>query len=409
MAKIIAVCKSKQKGTKKKAVAEVTLKEDYGIVGDAHADRCTHRQVSLLAMESIDKVRRLGFEVGPGDFAENLTTQGMELVSLPVGTKISIGKDVLLEVTQIGKECHRGCAIYQEIGKCVMPKEGIFARVIHGGHVRAGDRIKIGKVDGETEKFPILKFTGTGSNSIEDIVAKEFPLTIILNNQELVTLLCSPANLRYLTVGFLFSEGLLKNKDEIRRIIVDGRKGVVRVEAEGREELARDALYKRFMTSGRGRGASFYSVADSQGQAKVESKIKISTLAVSALANKFQRRCQIYRATGGVHSAALCDARNIIVFSEDIGRHNALDKVFGECILKNIKTDNHIIITSGRVSSEILLKVAKRNVPIIVSKSAPTNLGVRLAADLGVTLVGFVRGKRMNVYTHAWRIATDGE
>ena len=143
MAKMIAVCKSKEKGTRKKHVAEGTLKEDYGLVGDAHADCCTLRQVSLLAMESIDKVRKLGFEVGRGDFAENLTTQGVELLSLPVGTKISIGKDVLLEVTQIGKECHSGCAIRQEIGKCIMPKEGIFARVIHGGRVRAGDDIRI--------------------------------------------------------------------------------------------------------------------------------------------------------------------------------------------------------------------------------------------------------------------------
>ena len=145
MAKVIAVCKSTEKGTRKKVVAEGILKEDYGLIGDAHADCCTHRQVSLLAMESIDKVRRLGYEVRPGEFAENITTQGMGLLSLPLGTKISVGKDVLLEVTQIGKECHSGCAIYQEIGKCVMPKEGIFARVIHGGSVRAGDDIRIDK------------------------------------------------------------------------------------------------------------------------------------------------------------------------------------------------------------------------------------------------------------------------
>jgi MOSC domain-containing protein YiiM len=145
MAEIVAVCKSKKKGTRKKAVAQGILKEDYGLVGDAHADCCTHRQVSLLAMESIDKMRKLGFEVGPGDFAENLTTQGVELLSLPVGTKISVGEDILLEVTQIGKDCHSGCAIRQEIGNCIMPKEGIFARVIHGGCVRAGDDIRIEK------------------------------------------------------------------------------------------------------------------------------------------------------------------------------------------------------------------------------------------------------------------------
>jgi MOSC domain-containing protein YiiM len=145
MAKIIAVCKSAEKGTRKEAVVEGILKQDYGLVGDAHADCCTHRQVSLLAMESINKMRELGFELGPGDFAENLTTQGVELPSLPVGTRISVGKDALLEVTQIGKECHRGCAIYQEIGKCIMPKEGIFAKVFRGGFVKAGDQIRVEK------------------------------------------------------------------------------------------------------------------------------------------------------------------------------------------------------------------------------------------------------------------------
>lgn len=95
--------------------------------------------------------------------------------------------------------------------------------------------------------------------------------------------------------------------------------------------------------------------------------------------------------------------------TEDIGRHNAIDKIFGECILRGIPTDDRIIITSGRISSEILLKVAKRDIPILISKSAPTNLGVRLANDLGVILVGFVRGERMNVYTNGWRVAIDGE
>jgi MOSC domain-containing protein YiiM len=145
MAKIIAVCSSKEKGTKKEAVVEGILEEDYGLVGDAHADCCTHRQVSLLAMESISRMRGLGFGVGPGDFAENLTIEGLELASLPVGTRISVGKNVMLEITQIGKECHSGCAIYRQIGKCIMPKEGIFAKVIQGGVVQAGDQIRIEK------------------------------------------------------------------------------------------------------------------------------------------------------------------------------------------------------------------------------------------------------------------------
>ncbi len=149
MAKILTVCRSEKKGTKKGAIVEGVLGEDYGLVGDAHADCCTHRQVSLLAIESINKMRGLGFDVGPGDFAENLTTKGIELVSLPVGTHIRIGEEIVLEITQIGKECHTGCAIYRQIGKCIMPKEGVFAKVIRGGSVRAGNQIKRIRRDGE--------------------------------------------------------------------------------------------------------------------------------------------------------------------------------------------------------------------------------------------------------------------
>ncbi len=143
MAKIIAVCKSEKKGTKKEVVTEGVLKEDYGLVDDAHADCCTHRQVSLLTIESINKMQGLGFDVSPGDFAENLTTEGIDLVSLPVGTRLSIGEGIILEVTQIGKECHSGCAIYRQIGKCIMPKEGVFAKVIRGGLVKVGDPVKV--------------------------------------------------------------------------------------------------------------------------------------------------------------------------------------------------------------------------------------------------------------------------
>ena len=143
MARIIAVCKSKEKETKKKAVASNTLRENYGLVGDAHADSGTHRQVSLLTIESINKMRSLGLNVGPGDFAENLTVEGIDLVSLPVGTRLGIGDEIVLEISQIGKECHNGCSIFQQAGKCIMPEEGIFARVIRGGLVKPADTIKV--------------------------------------------------------------------------------------------------------------------------------------------------------------------------------------------------------------------------------------------------------------------------
>ena len=141
MAKIIAVCKSAKKGCRKQASEEGTLKKDYGLIGDAHADFGSHRQLSLLAIESIHKIRELGADVHPGDFAENLTTEGIELYTMPIGTRFSIGDDVILELTQIGKECHDRCTIFKQVGTCVRPVEGVFTKVIRGGAVKVGDKI----------------------------------------------------------------------------------------------------------------------------------------------------------------------------------------------------------------------------------------------------------------------------
>lgn len=138
--KVVVVSISKEKGVSKTNVTELNLVEQWGAQGDAHAGHW-HRQVSLLASESIEKMRAKGLEVSPGDFAENITTEGLNLVDLPLGTKLRIGQEVVLEVSQIGKECHTGCAVFRQVGSCIMPKEGIFARVIRGGKVRPGDKI----------------------------------------------------------------------------------------------------------------------------------------------------------------------------------------------------------------------------------------------------------------------------
>lgn len=143
MASILAVCTSEKKGVRKKVVDEVVLKADYGLVGDAHAGPDGHRQVSLLALASIEKIQNLGLAVNPGDFAENLTTEGLELFTLPLGTRLSVGQDIILEITQIGKECHDRCAIFKQVGTCVMPTEGVFTRVIRGGKVTAGDKLEV--------------------------------------------------------------------------------------------------------------------------------------------------------------------------------------------------------------------------------------------------------------------------
>ncbi len=141
--KVLAVNISENKGTKKNNIQSCALVKDFGLKGDAHAGPW-HRQVSLLANESIEKMKDKGLKVGYGDFAENITTQGVDLVHLPIGTEIRIGNSVLLRVSQIGKVCHDRCAIYYQAGDCVMPREGIFAEVINEGEVKVGDEIIIG-------------------------------------------------------------------------------------------------------------------------------------------------------------------------------------------------------------------------------------------------------------------------
>ncbi len=142
---IVAVCKSAEKGTKKAPVQAGRLVKDFGLEGDAHGDHGILKQVSLLSMGSIAKMKREGFDVGPGDFAENLTVEGIELCTLRPGTRLRVSRDIILEISQIGKACHAGCAIFGEVGKCIMPKDGIFARVIKGGSVRPGDEIALVK------------------------------------------------------------------------------------------------------------------------------------------------------------------------------------------------------------------------------------------------------------------------
>jgi MOSC domain-containing protein YiiM len=142
-ARVVSINISDKKGVKKKTIDTAVLTENYGMEGDAHASEKWHRQISLLALESIKKMQAKGLKVSSGDFAENITTKGIDLLNLPVGTKLIIGENVEIEVSQIGKICHTRCAIYNQAGDCVMPKEGIFAKVIKGGVVKKGDKIKV--------------------------------------------------------------------------------------------------------------------------------------------------------------------------------------------------------------------------------------------------------------------------
>lgn len=269
------------------------------------------------------------------------------------------------------------------------------------------DRQSVKSADEKVEKVDIYRVTRDSKQAGEDIVVKELPLTILLNGRELVTLLCSPANLKYLAIGFLLSEGLLRGRNDIKSITDDEQRGIVRVETVTDLNGEEEQVFKRIITPGCGRGAAFYSSADAVGMREVKSELQVNGAEILELMTLFQHLSETYRATGGVHSAALCDNKSLNIFSEDIGRHNAIDKIFGQCLWEGISTNNQIVLTSGRISSEIVIKIARNNIPVLASKSAPTNTAVKLADLLGITLIGFVRGTRMNVYSHHQRIVSD--
>jgi FdhD protein len=249
----------------------------------------------------------------------------------------------------------------------------------------------------------INRYSKEGITILPVEVAREFPLTIILNGQELVTLLCTPVEMKCLAVGYLASEGLITEKGEIKRILLDADKGVVRIDTKQPVELEQNTPFKRLITSGCGRGASLYTASD-VNISKIESDMFISPEEIINLVDKFQHHSELYAVTHGVHSAALCDKSGIAVFFEDVGRHNAFDKIFGKCLLETIPLENKIVITSGRMSSDSIYKVAKRGIPVLVSVASPTDLALRIADDLGITLVGRVTRNKIDVYTHTERI-----
>ncbi len=258
----------------------------------------------------------------------------------------------------------------------------------------------------KTTVTSVFRVTEKERVSQNDTIAIEYPLTLILNNEELATTLCTPHQLKELAIGFLASEGLIKTRDDIKKIQLNEKRGSVKVNLIEGFSPETDLVFKRFITSGCGKGTALYSYADALNQTKVESELAVTSDQIFSLMKTFQNRSEVFKETGGVHSAALANSETIIVFSDDIGRHNAVDKVFGECIANDIPTQEKILLTSGRISSEILFKTAKREVPVIVSRSAPTDLAVRSAIDLGITLIGFARGKRMNIYANEWRISS---
>jgi len=249
----------------------------------------------------------------------------------------------------------------------------------------------------------IEKITGLNRTRMEDLVVHEAAVTLYLNGNELVTMVCSPTHLQELCLGFLYAEGMISTASEVSSFVSHDKDGLAWVETVHQIQPAAGFL-KRHIASCCGRGrASFYFVNDA-GIEPVKSELRISAGDVTRLLAQTEQRGELFTATGGAHGAALSDGSAVLAFFEDVGRHNTLDKLAGWCLMNKVTGSDKMLLFSGRVSSEILVKTARLGVPLIVSRSAPTDLALELAEQLNVTVVGFARNQRMNVYTHGYRV-----
>lgn len=234
-----------------------------------------------------------------------------------------------------------------------------------------------------------------------DSVIEEIPLDIFVNHEFYATLMCAPLEVNALAIGFLFSEGVISSINYIKSI---EEKYENRICIVLDHEINIPYPSTRAITSGCGNG-SVRTISLEEGSVKpIESNCKFNALDILKLMSEFNSKSDLFKQTGGVHSCCICNNNSILVFSEDIGRHNALDKVVGKAMMSNVALKDKLIITTGRISSDMVVKVAKAGIQLIVSHSAPTTLAINIAKASNITIVGFARGSRMNVYSSGHRI-----
>lgn len=256
-----------------------------------------------------------------------------------------------------------------------------------------------------TTNFQVVKINGQSIENVDEPVIDEIPLTIYLNGKELVTMLAAAGEEKYLVIGFLATEGIIQNVNDIKTLDIDVMQGVIYVTTVSGEIPAEKMFLKRYLTACCGKGRSaFYFVNDVLTVNNVSTELTITVKEVMQYSELLEAVSETFRLTGGVHGGALAKDGKLVCWSQDIGRHNVFDKLYGRCLTERISTHDKILVFSGRVSSEILLKVSKMNISVIIARSAPTSLAVDMAEELGVTVIGFARGQRCNIYSHKERV-----
>ncbi|SCS71898.1 formate dehydrogenase accessory sulfurtransferase FdhD [Staphylococcus caeli] len=251
---------------------------------------------------------------------------------------------------------------------------------------------------------PIIRYENGKLVEKKDQYVTEFPLTIMVNGEEFATVICSPNHLEELTLGFLASEGAILKREDLKSIQIDDSKGFAHVELTKSLGERFEYSTKRMIASCCGKSREFYFQNDAAIAKTSMSKIILNPTQVLNMMTRLQSASAVFKQTGGLHNAAISDGDTFFEHRQDIGRHNALDKLYGYCIERHIPVRNKVLIFSGRISSEILIKAAKIGVGVILSKSAPTTLAITLAQDLNITAIGFIRDGNFNIYSHPERI-----
>ena len=253
----------------------------------------------------------------------------------------------------------------------------------------------------------IRHYDRTGFTDRVDVVVTEYALTIYVNDQEMATVVCSPEHMDDFVIGFLASEGVIRSVDQVKGINIHLHSGTVRVKTTSSVNFNQTFYNKRYIASCCGKSRQmFYFYNDVHTAKRTEDKVKITPDQIFFLIDAMQENAQLFQETGGAHIASLCTAEEVLVSRTDIGRHNALDKLYGYALHHDLSLAGKIVTFSGRLSSEILLKVAKIGVGVVLAKSAPTALALDIAEEMNITTVGFVREGSFNVYTHPWRVLT---
>jgi FdhD protein len=250
----------------------------------------------------------------------------------------------------------------------------------------------------------IIRTKGEHIEETIDQVASEIGFTLNVNDKQIVTLLCTPAELDAMAIGFLLSEGILQDRDSLLDLQVDEKNFTVAITLANLPDDIDETFHKKTITSGCGRGITFTDASSLKNLEPNKTLIRISLEEIQSLLKEFRSVSELFLKTGGVHSAALADRKHIHLFAEDIGRHNAVDKLIGKAFLAGIPVEDQILLSSGRISGEIMTKVIRSRIPIMISRTAPTCMSITYAEDHGVTLIGFARGSRMNIYTHPQRV-----